>query len=154
MASTDESAAGDMGSSNHPDENPSLAMALTDLIPLLLRLQSQLGGPQAHAIGLGEAAPDPMLDHQAAIRLTEDICSDRVRSLNRYLQRHANNFAGLQACKSLVANANRSLSAKDYNQAFALIWQTYRMITTLRAQNPDLPPANESGEDGAGAKMH
>jgi hypothetical protein len=132
---------------------------LDGLMPLLLQLQSQYQspyqtqspgqgyfgqfGPVPSALGLGFgnlAPPDPMLDHQAASEMVEDINAGALRTLSTYLENYANQHAALANCVPLVTQAARCFAMRDQAQAFALIWQAYRVIKFARAVDPQLPP--------------
>jgi hypothetical protein len=129
---------------------------LDGLMPLLLQLQSQFPGhghfsqpgpvPSDFGIGFGNlAAPNPMLDHQAAREMVEDINAGALRALSTYLENYANQHAALANCIPLVTQAARCFAARDQAQAFALIWQAYRAITDARAIDPQLPPPRVAG---------
>lgn len=142
---------------------------LSSLMPLLLQIQwpsheqlSQFGlwqggpyqpgfaqpvpgQPDSGALGpgsdFGNLAPaNPMLDHQAAVNLVEDITADSLRTLSTYLENYAGHHQGLESCIPMVTHAARCFAARDYGQTLGLIWQVYRAITALRAGNPQLPP--------------
>ena len=70
----------------------------------------------------------------------EDITADSLRTLSAYLDIYAGRFPGLDNCVAIVTEAAHRFKARDYAQAFGLIWQAYRVITALRAANPQLPP--------------
>ena len=106
--------------------------------------QAGLGYP------LGNIAPfNPMLDHQAAIHLVEDITADSLRTLSTFLEAYAPQHRGLESCIPIVTQAARCFAARDQAQTLALIWQAYRVITALRAANPQLPPLRQPGPAGA-----
>jgi hypothetical protein len=91
--------------------------------------------------GLGNVLiPNPALDHQAAVNLAGDITADSLRNLSAYLEANAGRHAGLENCVPIVTQAARSFAARDYAQAFNLIWLAYRVIATIRAGDPQLPP--------------
>lgn len=130
---------------------------LDGLMPLLLQLQSQYpnqaqypgqgyfgqGGPIPPDFGLGlnnPAAPNPMLDHQAASEMVEDINANALRTLSTYLENYASQRAGLANVVPLVTQAARCFAMRDQAQTFALIWQAYRAIAIARAMDPQLPP--------------
>jgi hypothetical protein len=106
--------------------------------------QAGLGYP------LGNIAPfNPMLDHQAATHLVEDITADSLRTLSTFLEAYAPQHRGLESCIPIVTQAARCFAARNHAQTFALIWQAYRVITALRAANPQLPPLRQAGPAGA-----
>jgi hypothetical protein len=124
---------------------------LGGLMPLLLQLQSQYPGqgyfgqpgpvPSDFGIGLGNLPlPNPMLDHQAASEMIEDINASALRTLSTYLENYANQRAALANAVPLVTQAARCFAMRDQAQAFALIWQAYRAIANARAMDPQLPP--------------
>jgi hypothetical protein len=117
-----------------------LISLLGSLMPLLLQFQPQ-PPEQSFQAGFGNfVVPDPTLDHQAAVNLVGDIITDSLRTLSGYLETHAGRHVGLQTCVPIVTQAAHSFAARDYAQAFSLIWQAYRMIATIRAADPQLPP--------------
>jgi len=129
-----------------PDTQTLVAL-LQGLMPLLLQLQ-QTQGPVQLPFQLeprGLPIPSPMLDHQAAVTLAEDITADSLRNLSTYLETNAGRHAELQNCVGIVTHAVHTFAARDYAQAFALIFQAYRMIAALRAVNPQLPPLRAIG---------
>src|SRR6266851_4265700 len=71
-------------------------------------------------------APNPAIDHQAAVNLVGDITADSLRTLSTYLEAHAARHAGLESCVPIVTQAAHRFAARDYAQAFDLIWLAYR----------------------------
>ena len=138
-----------------------LIALLGSLMPLLLQFQSQAleppfqGGPfQAGPFqaGLGNVLiPNPALDHQAAVNLVGDITADSLRNLSAYLEANAGRHAGLENCVPIVTQAARSFAACDYAEAFNLIWLAYRVIATIRAADPQIPPVRDSRPDSISA---
>jgi hypothetical protein len=151
---------------------------LGSLMPLLLQIQLQsrdqmyqmpigplridsmppgpvpTGQPGSDQAGLGYplgniASFNPMLDHQAATHLVEDITADSLRTLSTFLEAYVPEHRGLESCIPIVAQAARSFAARNHAQTLALIWQAYRVITALRAANPQLPPLRQAGPAGA-----
>jgi hypothetical protein len=103
------------------------------------------GQPNSGALGpgsdFGNLAPaNLMLDHQAAVNFVEDITADLLRTLSTYLESYAGHHQGIESCIPMVTQAARCFAARDYGQTLGLIWQVYRVITALRAGNPQLPP--------------
>ncbi len=139
-----------------------LIALLGDLMPLLLRLQSQgleqpyqmapggsFQGPTSYNPAPGYSAmpgstpapgQNPFIDHQASVSLIEDITADSLRTLSTYLEAQAGRHPALESCIAIVTQAARCFAARDFAQAFALIWEAYRIITMVRAANPELPP--------------
>jgi hypothetical protein len=131
-----------------PQDTQTLMTLLGSLVPLLLRMQPQtapLYQPNAGAFLIG----NPLLDHQAAVNLVEDMVGSSLRTLSAYLEANSAKHAALASCAPIVTQATHCLAARDYAQAFELIWQAYRLITALRAANPQLP-ALRSVEPGIG----
>ena len=119
---------------------------LGNLMPLLLRFQSQVLEPE-FPVGSGSGVvPDPALDHQAAVNLVANVTSDSLRTLSAYLEANAGRHAGLESCVPIVTQAAHRFAARDYAQAFDLIWMTYRAIETLRAADPRIPPLRAGGQ--------
>jgi hypothetical protein len=80
--------------------------------------------------------------------------------LSAYLEAYAGQHQGLESCVPIVTQAARCFSARDYAQTLGLIWQAYRVITALRAGNPQLPSprglagASPSSSSPAGTNIH
>jgi hypothetical protein len=143
---------------------------LDGLMPLLLQLQSQYPqyagqghfghpGPIPPDFGIGAnnlASPNPMLDHQAASEMMEDINASALRTLSTYLENYANQRAGLANAVPLVTQAARCFAMRDQAQAFALIWQAYRAVAIARAMDPQLPPPRiaASGPASSASVLH
>ena len=139
-----------------------LITLLSNLMPLLQRMQAQTGpsssfspmspspmSPDQFALGQGNfSAPSPLIDQQAAVSFVEDITADSLRNLSTYLELHAERHQELAPCVAVVTQAARSFSMRDYNQAFGLIWQAYRVIAAARSVNPQLPPLRAVGQGG------
>jgi hypothetical protein len=137
-----------------------LIALLSSMMPLLLRMQSQgfpsQGFPSQgfqsqgfQSQGFEPLSPfappgvvpeNPVLDRQAAANLAEDMTADLLRTLSAYLDNYAEQYPSLNPCIGLVTRAADCFAAHDYAQSFGLIWQSYRLITALRASNPQLPP--------------
>jgi len=119
---------------------------LGNLMPLLLRFQSQVLEPE-FPVGSGSGVvPDPALDHQAAVNLVANVTSDSLRTLSAYLEANVGRHPGLESCVPIVTQAAHRFAARDYAQAFDLIWMTYRAIETLRAADPRIPPLRAGGQ--------
>jgi hypothetical protein len=133
-----------------PDTRTVVAL-LEGLLPLLIRMQqSQTFGPPPLQLEPGNLMiHNAMLDHQAAVSLVEDMTAESLRILSGYLERHAGEFAELQGCVGVVTQAAYCFAVRDYGQAFALIFQAYRLIIALRAANPQLPPLRALSQGNA-----
>jgi hypothetical protein len=106
-----------------------------------------LGHPGLGHPGLGNVLiPNPTLDHQAAANLVADITADSLRNLSAYLEANVGQHPGLQTCVPVVTQAARSFAAHGHAQAFDLIWQVYRLIATIRAADPQIPPLRAGGQ--------
>jgi hypothetical protein len=126
-----------------PEQQPAniqqLIGMLGSLMPLLLRFQSH--GLFQPPIGIdGPALAQPALDHQAAVNFVSDLTAISLRNLSAYLETYVGTHAGLEICVPIVTQAARSYAARDYAQAFDMIWQAYRVIAAVRASDPQLPP--------------
>jgi len=155
-------------SAQSPSPDTQTIIGLLDgLMPLLLQLQSQYPGqgyfgqvgpaPSDFGIGPGNLAPpNPMLDHQAASEMIEDINASALRTLSTYLENYAGQRAGLANAVPLVTQAARCFAIRDQAQAFALIWQAYRAISIARAIDPQLPPPRvaASGPTSSASVLH
>jgi hypothetical protein len=122
-----------------------LIALLGNLMPLLLRFQSQVQETPFQG-GFGNiAAPNPALDQQAAVNLIGDITAASLRNLSAYLETNAGQHASLLGCVPIVTQAAHQFGARDYTQAFNLIWHAYRVITSMRAADPRIPPLQVGG---------
>jgi hypothetical protein len=123
-----------------PADVQQLVGLLGSLMPLLLRLGPQpleqpfQGGPGNVMV------PNPAIDHQAAENLIADVSGHALRTLSGYLEANAGRHAGLESCVPIVTQAAQRFGARDYAEAFNLIWLAYRAIETIRAADPQLPP--------------
>src|SRR5256885_5172356 len=135
MAQSDPTA---WATSQPPQDTQTLIHLLGSLMPLLLRLQSSQGvDPYRFApTSPANVTPDPLIDQQAAVNLVEDITADSLRTLSSYLEMHVGRYPGLENVVPLVTQAAHCFAARDFAQAFNLIWQAYRAITLMRATNP------------------
>src|SRR5947207_15722724 len=147
---------------------------LGSLMPLLLRLQSQVFPQQAFPqqafasqafpsqafepsfqSGFGNfAIPNPALDRQAAENFIGDIITEQLRTLSAYLEANAGQYAGLQNSVPIVTQAAHRFAARDYAQAFNLIWLAYRAIETARAADPKVPPPRTGPVDQTLSSVH
>jgi ectoine hydroxylase-related dioxygenase (phytanoyl-CoA dioxygenase family) len=123
---------------------------LGNLMPLLLRFQSQgfqsqgfqsQGLEQPFQGAPGNALmPNPALDHRAAENLIGDMTAGSLRALSAYLEANAGRHAALESCIPIVTQAAQRFAARDYGEAFNLIWLAYRVIETIRAADQQIPP--------------
>jgi len=136
---------------------------LGNLMPLLLRLQSQAFPQEAYPSqafdpslqgGAGFATPNPALDRQASENFISDIIAEQLRTFSAYLEANAGQYAGLQNCIPIVTEAAHRFVARDYAQAFNLIWLAYRAIETIRAADPRLPPPRAASADQTLSSVH
>jgi hypothetical protein len=142
--------------SSVPDTQALIAL-LSSLMPLLQRMQIQIGAMPAPPFTHTQSnfAPanlfiqNPLIDQQAAVAFIEDITADTLRNLSGYLEAHAEQHGELERCVGLVTQAARCFAAREYAQAFELIWQAYRVVAAARAANPQLPPVRAVGAPGA-----
>src|ERR1700716_1577637 len=137
-----------------PSDIAQLVGLLGNLMPLLQRFQSQALQPQAFEQPLQGApgnafAPNPALDRQAAENLVGDIIAGSLRTISAYLESNAGRHPGLENCVPIVTQAAHRFAARDYAEAFNLIWLAYRAIETIRAADPQLPPLRGSGQAAA-----
>jgi hypothetical protein len=123
---------------------------LGSLMPLLLRFQSQTFEQQPFAGSTANfVIPNPALDHQAAENLVSDIIAGSLRRLSRYLEVNAGRYAGLENGIPIVTQAAHRFAARDYAEAFNLIWWASRTIEAVRAAEPQLPPLRAGGQASA-----
>jgi hypothetical protein len=150
------------------DSNPSAAAAsqprqsdieqvvglLGNLMPLLLRLQSQGFEQPFHTMSGQPPIPNAVLDRQASENMMGDMIAESLRSLSAYLEANATHHAGLDSCIPIVTQAAHSFAARDYAQAFNLIWMAYRTIETIRAADPRLPLLRRASTDQTQSFVH
>ena len=149
-----------------PSDIQHLVGLLGSLMPLLLRFQPQAFQPQSFPFqGLEQpfqGAPgnvvvpnpalanpvlaNPVLDRQAAENFVGDIIAGSLRTLSGYLEANAGRHAGVENCVPIVTQAAHRFAARDYAEAFNLIWLAYRAIETIRATDPQLPPLRGSAQ--------
>src|SRR6266704_2699368 len=125
---------------------------LGSLMPLLLQFQSQTQ-QQSYQPG-NVVVPDPALDRQAAENLIGDMIAESLRTLSAYLETNAGLHAGLESCVPIVTQAAHRFAARDYAQAFNLIWQAYRAIETIRTADPRIPPPRAASSDQTSPSIH
>jgi hypothetical protein len=138
MPATNPSAAGD----RQPADVQQLIGLLGNLMPLLIRFQAQT--LDQFALGSAPSIAQQAAEHQAAVNFVSDITAISLRNVSTYLETNADGHAGLAGCVPVVAQAERSLAMRDYSHAFELLWQAYRMITFVRATDPEIPPLQMS----------
>jgi len=129
-----------------------LSVLLGNLMPLLMRFQFQVLEPPVQA-GLSGSQfqqplfPRPMLDHQAAVLLVEDIVAGPLRTLTSYLEANAAKNSAIGDCVPLVTRAQQSYAAREYAQALNLIWLAYRAITMIQASDPKVQPIQTARQE-------
>src|SRR2546425_11255253 len=127
---------------------------LGSLMPLLLRFQSQTLEQPFQAVPGNFVVPNPALDRQASENLIGDMIAESLRTLSAYLETNAAQHAGLQSCVPIVTQAAHRFAARDYTQAFNLIWLTYRAIETIRAADPRIPLPRAAASDQTSSSIH
>ena len=127
---------------------------LGSLMPLLLRFQSQIPEQSFQAVPGNFAIPNPTLDRQAAENLIGDMLAESLRTLSAYLETNAGLHAGLQSCIPIVTQAAHRFAARDYAEAFNLIWLAYRAIETIRTADPRIPPPRAASLDQTSSSIH
>lgn len=127
---------------------------LGSLMPLLLRLQGQGFEEPLQPMPGNLAMPNPVLDRQASENMIGDMITESLRSLSAYLEANAAQHAGLEECVSIVTQAVHRFAARDYAQAFNLIWLAYRNIETVRAADPRIPRLRQASTDQAQSSIH
>ncbi|MDB5640072.1 MAG: hypothetical protein JWP51_4980 [Bradyrhizobium sp.] len=136
---------------------------LGSLMPLLLRFQSQgfaqpleqpFQGIPGQAVPGNVVMPNPALDHQAAQNLIGDMIAESLRTLSAYLEANAGQYGSLESCVPIVTQAAHRFAARDYAQAFNLIWLAYRVIETVRAADPRIPPPRTAFSDQTSSSIH
>jgi hypothetical protein len=111
-----------------------LTAVLQDILPTLDRIQNR--SPQSAALGV---FAQQSVETLAAVALVSDVGADSLRRLTAFLDANAENFSGLENLAPLVSAAARSLAARDYAQAFTLLYDVYRNIAILRLDDSRLP---------------
>lgn len=140
-----------------PMENPhedlrELTAVLQDIMPILDRIQNR--SPQAAALGVYSQTSVETL---AAVALVSDLGADSLRRLTAYLDAHCEEFSELENCAPMLAGAARALAARDFAQAFTLLFHVYRAITLARLEDHRLPapasvPSRLAGDAARGAQ--
>jgi hypothetical protein len=152
MSDSNPSAA--TSSQPRPSDIQQLVGLLGNLMPLLLRLQSQ-GFEQPYQTMQGPLPiPNAVLDRQASENMMGDMIAESLRSLSAYLEANAAHHAGLDSCIPIVTQAAHSFAARDHAQAFNLIWMAYRTIEAIRAADPRLPLLRRAPTDQTQSSVH
>ena len=137
-----------------PSDIQQLVGLLGNLMPLLMRLQSQAFEQPFQTMPGSLPIPNPVLDRQAAENMIGDMIAESLRALSAFLEANAAQHAGLENCVPIVTQAAHSFAARDYAQAFNLIWLTYRTIETIRAADPRLPLLRQGSTDQTQSSLH
>ena len=127
---------------------------LGSLMPLLLRFQSQTLEQPFQAVPSNFVVPNPAVDRQAAENMIGDMIAESLRTLSVYLETNAGLYAGLESCVPIVTQAAHRFAARDYAQAFNLIWLAYRTIETIRTADPRIPPPRAASSDQTSSSLH
>ena len=138
----------------HSPDIQQLVGLLGSLMPLLLRFQSQTSEQPFQAVPGNFVVPNPVLDRQASENLIGDMIAESLRTLSAYLETNAGLHAGLESCVPIVTQAAHRFAARDYAQAFNLIWQAYRAIETIRTADPRIPPPRAASSDQTSSSIH
>lgn len=152
MSDSNPSAA--TASQPRPSDIQQLVGLLGNLMPLLMRLQSQAFEQPFQTMPGSLPIPNPVLDHQAAENMIGDMIAESLRALSAFLEANAAQHAGLENCVPIVTQAAHRFAARDYAQAFNLIWLTYRTIETIRAADPRLPLLRQGSTDQTQSSLH
>jgi hypothetical protein len=152
MSDSNPSAA--TASQPRPSDIQQLVGLLGNLMPLLMRLQSQAFEQPFQTMPGSLPIPNPVLDRQAAENMIGDMIAESLRALSAFLEANAAQHAGLENCVPIVTQAAHRFAARDYAQAFNLIWLTYRTIETIRAADPRLPLLRQGSTDQTQSSLH
>jgi hypothetical protein len=152
MSDSNPSAA--TASQPRPSDIQQLVGLLGNLMPLLLRLQSQ-GVEQPFQTMQGPLPiPNAVLDRQASENMMGDMIAESLRTLSTYLEANAKQHAFLESCIPIVTQAAHGFAARDYAQAFNLIWMAYRTIEAIRATDPHVPLPRRASTDQPQSSVH
>src|SRR6267143_4559555 len=151
---SDSNPSGATASQPRPADIQQLVALLGNLMPLLMRLQSQPFEQPYQTMPGSLPIPTPVLDHQAAENMIGDMVAESLRSLSAFLAANAAQHAGLENCVPIVTQAAHRFAARDYAQAFNLIWLAYRAIETIRAADPRVPPPRAAASDQTSSSIH
>jgi hypothetical protein len=152
MSDSNPSAAA--ASQPRPSDIQQLVGLLGNLMPLLMRLQSQAFEQPFQTMPGSLPIPNPVLDRQAAENMIGDMIAESLRALSAFLEANAAQHAGLENCVPIVTQAAHRFAARDYAQAFNLIWLTYRTMETIRAADPRLPLLRQGSTDQTQSSLH
>ncbi len=152
MSDSNPSAA--TASQPRPSDIQQLVGLLGNLMPLLMRLQSQAFEQPFQTMPGSLPIPNPVLDRQAAENMIGDMIAESLRALSAFLEANAAQHAGLENCVPIVTQAAHRFAARDYAEAFNLIWLTYRTIETIRAADPRLPLLRQGSTDQTQSSLH
>jgi hypothetical protein len=152
MSDSNPSAA--TASQPRPSDIQQLVGLLGNLMPLLMRLQSQAFEQPFQTMPGSLPIPNPVLDRQAAENMIGDMIAESLRALSAFLEANAAQHAGLENCVPIVTQAAHRFAARDYAQAFNLIWLTYRTMETIRAADPRLPLLRQGSTDQTQSSLH
>ncbi len=152
MSDSNPSAA--TASQPRPSDIQQLVGLLGNLMPLLMRLQSQAFEQPFQTMPGSLPIPNPVLDRQAAENMIGDMIAESLRALSAFLEANAAQHAGLENCVPIVTQAAHRFAARDYAQAFNLIWLTYRTIETIRAADPRVPLLRQGSTDQTQSSLH
>ena len=139
---------------SQPPDIQQLVGLLGNLMPVLLRFQLQALEQPFQVVPGSFVVPNSALDRQAAETLIEDIIVESLRTLSAYLEANVGLHAGLESCIPIVTQAAHRYAARDFAQAFNLIWMAYRAIETIRVVDPRIPPARAASSDQTSSSIH
>jgi hypothetical protein len=152
MSETNPSGA--TASQSRPADVQQLVALLGNLMPLLMRLQSQPFEQPFQTTPGSLPIPNPLLDRQAAENMIGDMIAESLRSLSAFLEANAAQHSGLESAVPIVTQAAHTFAARDYPQAFDLIGQAYRTIEIVRAVDPRVPLVRQASTDQAQSSIH
>ena len=112
-------------------------MVMTDSSPLT-GVSSQFA---AQGVLIPQQALDP--ETQAINAFLQAASSCLIPKLSNYVGRNVGLFPQLSQSVALITRAADFHGQRDYARALAQVYQAYRLVAMLRAQQPGLPdPAN------------
>jgi hypothetical protein len=152
MSETNPSGAS--ASQSRPVEVQQIVALLGNLLPLLMRLQSQPFEQPFQTIPGSLPIPNPLLDRQAAENMIGDMIAESLRSLSAFLEANAAQHSGLENAVPIVTHAAHRFAARDYAQAFDLIGQAYRTIEIVRAADPRVPLVRQGSTGQNQSSIH
>jgi hypothetical protein len=145
---------GATASQSRPSDIQQLVALLGNLMPLLMRFQAQSFEQPFQTMPGSVPMPNPLLDRQAAENMMGDMIAESLRSLSIFLEANAAQHVGLENCVPIVTQAAHGFGARDYGQAFDLIWQAYRTIEIVRAADPRVPLLRQASTDQTQSSIH